>query len=143
MAVEPLPFALQEGGECGIVEVDRARRADVAQLLRYGGENTADLAQWFARAGHHREHLQAGEQTVAGGGVVGEHDVARLLAAQIVPAGAHGLDHIAVTYARTFERKAEAREEALEPEIGHDSRDHPGARKAPSRCHSRAIMARI
>ena len=72
------------------------------------------LALRLARLHEHGQHLQRGDQPVAGGGVVAEDDVAGLLAAEIVAVGAHALDHVAVADGRAHEREAEAAEEALE-----------------------------
>jgi hypothetical protein len=48
------------------------------------------------RLDHRGQELQRRDQPVAGGGVVGHHDVARLLAAEVVAARPHRLDHVAV-----------------------------------------------
>ncbi|KIU01146.1 hypothetical protein QU38_02565, partial [Staphylococcus aureus] len=51
-----------------------------------------------AGANQFGEHLERGDQAVAGGGIVGQDDVARLLAADIVAGAAHLLEHAAVTH---------------------------------------------
>ena len=80
----------------GLLERPAAVQAAVAQPLRQRLERPAELAHRPLLAAHHREHLQPGEQAVAGRGEVGHDDVAGLLAAEVVARGAHLLDHVAV-----------------------------------------------
>ncbi len=103
--------------------------ADVLQDLRQRLEPLADLAHRLAALRHHREHLQRGDQAVAGGREIRQHDMARLLAADIVAVLAHLLDHVAVADRRAREIEPETLEIALEPEIGHHRGDDAAARK--------------
>ena len=68
----------------------------------------------------------AASRAVAGRGVVGQNDVARRLAADIVAVRAHVLEHVAVADRRAHERNAQIAEIALEAEIGHHGRDDAG-----------------
>ena len=56
--------------------------------------------------------------------------MARLLAADIEAVGTHVLDHVAVADLGAVELQVQAAEETLEPEIGHDGRDHAAAGEA-------------
>ena len=51
-------------------------------------KDAAHLARRTTGRGHQRQHLQGGDQAVAGGRVVRQHDVARLLPAKIEAVGA-------------------------------------------------------
>ena len=91
------PGVAQLGGDLrdGLLHVGVSLRRglvghpDVFQHLRIEGEAFAELAQGLLLR-HHRLHdLQAGEDAVAGGGVLGEDDVAALLAAQTAAVGHH------------------------------------------------------
>ena len=72
---------------------------------------SGDVDQHLGQPGHHRrratagpcpwptircEHVQRGEDAVAGGGVLAHDDVAGLLAAERVAGGPHRLEHVAV-----------------------------------------------
>ena len=59
-----------------------AFETNIAQHLGHGLESPADLARRLAKLLHHRQHLHRRDQTVAGGRIVGQNDVARLLAAR-------------------------------------------------------------
>ena len=83
----------------------------------------ADFAGRPAVAADHRQHLQRRDQAVAGGGEVGQDDVAGLLAADIEAVLAHMLADIAVADRRARQRQAVAAEIALQAEIGHDGGD--------------------
>ena len=56
-----------------------------------------ELGQGRPGVGHLGQEVQGGQDPVAGRGVVGHDDVAALLAAEHVAAGAHRLEHVAVT----------------------------------------------
>ena len=65
--------------------------ADVFHLLRHRLELPRQGAHPLARPHQLGQHLQGGDQAVAGGGVVGQDDVAGGFAAQVEPALAHAL----------------------------------------------------
>src|SRR3546814_16169687 len=71
------------------------------------------------------EDLQARDEAVAGGGVIRQDDVPRLLVAAIVAVAAHRLQHMAVAEPGAQQVQALGRETALEPEVVHDRSDHP------------------
>src|SRR6185437_4476710 len=71
----------------------------------------------------HREHLQGCDEAVAGGGVVGQDDVAGRLAADVVALRAHLLDHVTVADRRAHEAQALRGEMPLETEIRDHGRD--------------------
>src|SRR3546814_14181411 len=73
------------------------------------------------------EDLQARDEAVAGGGVIRQDDVPRLLAADIVAVAAHRLQHMAVADPGAQQVQALGREMAFEPEVGHHRRDQPAA----------------
>ena len=64
--------------------------------------------------------------------IIGQHDVARLLAADIVAMLPHMLDHVAVAHRRALQAEAELLQIALEPEIGHDRGDDAAAGEPPA-----------
>ena len=104
---------------------------DVQQHLRVlravGGEHGRALAG-------EREDLQElerGELTVAGGGVVGEDHVARLLAAELVAALHHLFEHIAVAHVGADEVDAVLPAELVQSEVRHDGR-HDGVAGEPA-----------
>ena len=72
------------------------------------------------------EHLQRGNQAVAGRGIIRQDNVAGLFATDIVTARAHALEHIAVADRRAHQLQANAAEIALEAEIGHHGGDDAG-----------------
>ena len=73
------------------------------------------------------QHLQGGNQPIAGRGVVAENDVPGLLAAEIAADSAHLLDHIAVADRCAMKPDALAGETALEAQIGHYRRHQRAA----------------
>src|SRR5208337_2930171 len=99
-----------------------AIEANVAQYLRQRVEAAADFADGLAGFMHNREHLEGRDETVARRRIVGEDDVARLFAPDVVALLAHPLDDVAVSDRRALERKAEASQMLLEAEIGHHRR---------------------
>jgi hypothetical protein len=126
MAVEAF-LAVDDGRfHVGIIERLAAAIADVLEDLRQRIEAVADFRHRTAKLLHHRQHLQCGDKTVAGGGVVGQNNVAGGLAAEIVAAAQHLLQHIAVADRRAHEFDALAFEEALQPEIRHHGGDDAG-----------------
>ena len=117
--------------------------AHVLQDLRQRLEALAHLAHRLAGADHHRQHLQRSHQAVAGGGEVRQHDVARLLAADVVAVLAHVLHDVAVADRRARQRQARALEVALQAEVRHDRGDDAAGRRAPAACQLSAITAMI
>ena len=112
------------GAHARLVERRRAlAEADVGQHLREGREDPGELAGAPAGLDHGGEELQRRDQPVAGGDVVGHHDVARLLAAEVVAALAHRLDHVAVADGGAQELQALRLQVPLEPEVRHHRRD--------------------
>ena len=106
--------------------------ADVLQDLRQRLEAIADLAHRLAALRHHGEELKRGDQAVAGGREIRQHDMARLLAADIVAVLAHMLDHVAVADRRALQTETEVLQIALEPEIGHHRGDDAAAGEPPA-----------
>ena len=100
--------------------------ADVLHHLRQRLEAVANLGYRPALVLHHREHLQGRDQSVAGGGVIRQDHVSRGLAADVEAVLAHIFEHVAVADRRARQRKPQAGEVALQPEIGHDGGDDPG-----------------
>ncbi len=98
---------LDGGADLGVLERLAALVAHVLHHLRQRLEAVADLRHRLVLLLHHGQHLQRGEQAVAGRGVVGQDDVARRLAADIVAVLAHVLEHVAVADRRAHERDAE------------------------------------
>ncbi len=52
----------------------------------------------FVLAHHFCQELQSRHQPIPGGGMVAHHDMARLLATQIIAARTHRLDHVAIAH---------------------------------------------
>ena len=99
-----------------------SRDPDIEQHLREALEVARQLGEHALLAAHDGEHLERGDQAVARGVVVEEEDVARLLAAQVVAAAAHGLDHVAVADLRAHQAEPQALERPLEAEVAHHRR---------------------
>src|SRR5882757_223558 len=110
----------------GMVERLAAAVAHILEDLRQRIEAMADFRHRPAKFLHHGEHLQRGDEAVAGGGIVGQDDMARRLAAEIVALLQHLLEHVAVADRRAHHADALAFEEAFEPEIGHHGGDDTG-----------------
>src|SRR3954469_333059 len=123
VAVEPLLAIGDRRFDIGIVERLAALVTDVLQDLRQRIEAGADFRHRPAQLLHDRQHMQCGNEAIAGGGVVGQDDVAGLLATEIVAAVQHLLEHVAIADRRAHEIKALRIEEALEPEIRHHCGD--------------------
>ena len=81
---------------------------------------------------------RAASRPSAGGRVIAEHDMARLLAADIEAVVAHMFDHVAVADRCAGQRQALRRQEAFEPQIGHHGGDQP----APGETAMRVPIAR-
>src|SRR3546814_16222174 len=86
------------------------------------------------------EDLQARDEAVAGGGVIRQADVPRLLAADIVAVAAHRRQHLAVADPGAQQVQAPGREMAFEPEVGHHRSDQPAAaQQAAPRTEGRGV----
>src|SRR3546814_17542310 len=101
----------------GVVERLATLEADVLQQLRHGIEAVEHLAGRCAGLDDLAEDLQARDEAVAGGGVIRQDDVPRLLAADIVAVAAHRLQHMAVADPGAPQVQALGRELAFEPEV--------------------------
>ncbi len=95
----------------------------VDQFLRRGIEDVRDLRQLLAGFDHHRQHLQRGDEAVAGGREIRQHDMAGLFAAQVEALFHHPADDIAVADLRALQLHADGFEMGFKPEIGHDGGD--------------------
>ncbi len=124
MAVQPGLGRLQAGAHRRLLERLAAVQATVAQALGQGREHPAELAHRSILTDQQRQDLQRCQHAVAGGGEVAHDQMAGLLAAQIVAALAHLLDHVAIADLGAVQLEPLAGQEALEAEIGHDRRDH-------------------
>ena len=85
----------------GLERLRAAVEADVLEQLRQRLELAQHLARRRLGFDQGGEHLEPCDQPVAGGRMVGEDDVARLLAADIAAALAHLLEHVAVADRRS------------------------------------------
>src|SRR5262249_24975588 len=103
--------------------------AHAFQDLRQRFEAVANLADRPAALRDHRQELERSHETVARGREIRQHDVARLLAADIVAVLAHMLDYVAGADRRAREPELDALKVALEPEIRHDGGDDAAARE--------------
>jgi hypothetical protein len=70
-----------------------------------------------------RQHRERRDEPVAGRVVVEEHDVARLLAAEVVAAADHLLDHVAVADGRRDDADAALAHRDVEAQVAHHGRD--------------------
>ena len=113
---------LDRGFHLGVLQRLAVAVAHVLHHLRQRIEAVAHFRHRPAVLLHHREHLQRGDEAVAGRRIVRHDDVAGLLAAEIDAALAHVLEHVAVADRRARERKTEALQVALEAEIRHHGR---------------------
>ena len=92
--------------------------------------------------GHPGHDVQRGQQAVAGGGGVGEHDVAALLAAEGEVAGAQRLEHVAVADGGRHDLDAGVAHGVVEAEVAHDGGDDGVlAQPALLACSASAQMA--
>src|SRR3546814_3285798 len=82
----PVADGLDDG--C-IVQRPPAVVTDVAQKFRHRFEDAADLADRSVSLDDDGEHLQRGDQRIAGGDVIVEDNMAGLLAAEIVRSEEH------------------------------------------------------
>ena len=107
----------------------------------------ANLADRFPRFGDHREHLQRGDDPIAGRHVIVQHDMAGLLAAQIETVLAHMFDHVAVADRRANEVELQTLKVPLETEIRHHRRHDAAAIQLtvamPSRCDERHDLVAV
>src|SRR3954468_19581242 len=129
MAVEALLALKNRRLDLGGIERLAAAVADVFQDLRQWIEAPAHFRDRAAQFLDHREHLQRRDETVAGGRIVGQDDMAGRLAADIIALRQHLLEHVAVADRRAYQFNAETFEETLQSEIGHHGRDHARLRQ--------------
>ena len=137
----PVPASLASACETALRLTDAASSGDAtaephaAQFLRQRRERAQHLACRPAVIDQDRKHLQCREQAVAGRRVVGEDDVAGLLAAHVQPAQ------------RAFPRprsghppgcgattRPETGQEPLQAEVRHHRRHHAAAAQPPVVC---------
>ena len=104
--------------------------ADILEQLRHALELVEQLARRLARADQACQHAQRGDRTVAGGRVIEQDHVSRLLAADVEAPCAHLLEHVAIADLGPLEREALRCEVPLEPKVRHDRGHHtsPGQR---------------
>ena len=117
------------GLDRGGVERLAVGEADVLEELGDGVEQMEQFARGLAALDQRGEHLQAGDEPVAGGRIVAEDDVPRLLAADIAAARAHRLQDVAVADLGSLEGDAILGEAAFKTEVGHDGSDDCVARE--------------
>ena len=87
----------------------RPRSARCASRCGSGANTRQTSLAGLPRVDEHPEHLQRGDQTVAGGREIGQDHVAGLLAADIDAALAHQLDDVAVAHLGAVQNAARAR----------------------------------
>ena len=75
------------------------------------------------RLDQHRQHLQRGQQAVAGGGEIGQDQVAGLLAADVQSMRPHVLGHVTVADLGPMQRQPTRAEETFQSQIGHHGGD--------------------
>ena len=114
------------------VEREGLAVAHAARTLRHRGEQAADFARRPSGLDDRGQNLQRRDQAVAGRRIIGEDDVARLLAAEIAAESAHLFDDIAVADRGAVQLDVLAVEKALEAEIGHHRRHQRAAGKPPA-----------
>jgi hypothetical protein len=112
--------------------VDRwlLRDADIDQDLREALDAGDQLRQPASPAPHDREHLEPGQQAVAGGVVVEKDDVTALLAPQVVSLGAHLLDDVAVSDRGPDQLHVDLLEGSLQSQVAHHRRHHRASLEA-------------
>ena len=116
-----------------MIEGRRAGKTHVFENLRQRLELAADLAQFLAGLHHGGQHFHRGDKSVAGRGVVAEHDMAGLFAADIEPVCPHVLDDVAVAHLRADEIQPEALDIFFKTEVGHHRRHHAAAAQTACR----------
>ncbi len=122
VAAERLLRGLDRSFDRGAFEDDRRRRAvdaHVFENLRHACEHVRRLARRHAFADDHRQHLKRrDEPRLPRRREIAQDDVAGLLAAEVDPVLAHGIDDVAVADRGAQKLEADGAEEALEPEVG-------------------------
>ena len=96
---------------------------DVLQHLRIDLQRCGQLAHRLLLGQHDLHHLQARQDAVAGAGVLGEDDVAALLAADAAAVFGHVLINILVTDGSLGVADALLVERLVQTEVGHDGGD--------------------
>ncbi len=117
---------LHRAGDLLLRHLAAGGEAHVLEHLRHRLEAPAHLRHRPVAPLHQRHHLERCHQPVAGGRVVGQDDVAGLLAAEVVAVEAHVLQHVAVADGGAGQRQADGGEVALQPEVGHQRRHDAG-----------------
>src|SRR5579864_7106438 len=116
---DSLPHAI------GLERLGAAVEPDVLEQLRKRFELLQQLTCRSACLDQRRQDLEPGDEPVAGGRVIGENDVTRLLPPDVAPASAHLLEHVAIADLGPKQFEARFAELSLEPEVRHDRR-HDG-----------------
>ena len=96
---------------------------DVLQHLRIDLQRCGQLAHRLLLGQHDLHHLQARQDAVAGAGVLGEDDVAALLAADAAAVFGHVLINILVTDGSLGVANTLLVERLVQTEVGHDGGD--------------------
>ena len=94
--------------------------AHIFQHLRVNFQGRGQLAQLFLAGQHHLHHLEAGQDAVAGGGVLREDDVARLLPADAAAVLGHVLVDVFVAHGGLGVADARLVQRLVQAEVGHD-----------------------
>ena len=95
-------------------------------LLGQQRDPRREIGERRAGPGHHPQHLEAGDDAVAGRRVLEDDDVAALLAAEAGPADLHPLEDVLVADGRPDHLAAGRLDDRLEPAVRED-RDDEGA----------------
>src|SRR5436190_9586111 len=117
MAIEPFFTGHDRGFDRDVLKRLAAAITDVLQDLRQRIEAMADLRHWATELLHHREYLQGGDKSITCRGIVRQDDVTGGLAAKIVAAAQHLLEHIAIADRRAHEFQSQAPEKPLQSQI--------------------------
>jgi hypothetical protein len=101
------------------------RHSDVDQNLRQRGHcPTGEISERAARSSHCVKQNDGREKAVAGRGVIGKDDVARLLTAQRMVAGGECLEYVAISDGGLDYIDTRIAHCQPETEIGHDRHDN-------------------
>src|SRR3569832_214516 len=107
--------------------------AHALENLREGLEQMRRLARGLAGLREHGQDLERGNRAVAGGRDVAEHDMAGLLAADVIAALGHLLEFVTIVDLGTDELEVEALEIAVQAGIRHHRAYDAAALEAPHR----------
>ena len=111
------------GQRRGDVQALRGDAHVLEHLGQSGHRRVGQVREGSLRATHDVEELDRGQQPVARGGQVGEHDVPALLPAEGQISVRHGLQHVSVTDGHLQDLDAVLRHPQPEPEVGHHGDD--------------------